>query len=86
MSDLNNNEDRFSFEESPIRTHPSSPTPHPTEDINRILSSEFQRNTITGNFDTDPNSPQADTQSNHTSPISQQLINHMDMDRKYIFI
>ena len=46
----------------------------------------FKRNTITGNFDTDPNSPQADTQSNHTSPISQQLINHMDMDRKYIFI
>ena len=43
MSDLNNNEDRFSFEESPIRTYPSSPTPHPTEDINRILSSEFQK-------------------------------------------
>ena len=86
MSDLNNNEDRFSFEESPIRTYPSSPTPHPTEDINRILSSEFQkRNTITGNFDTDPNSPQADTQSNHTSPISQQLINHMDMDRESIY-
>lgn len=91
MSDLNNNnEDRFSFEESPIRNYPTSPSPNPTEDINRVLSSEFQkRNTFTAtqssNFDSDPDSPQANTHSNHTSPISQQLINHIDMDRESIY-
>ena len=73
MSDLNNNEDRFSFEESPIRTHPSSPTPHPTEDINRILSVNFKREIQSlATLTQIQILPQADTQSNHTSPISQQ--------------